>query len=229
MNRIFLTYSLTIIGLISFFLTSCKKDNPATTYTVTDIDGNIYRTITIGNQTWMSENLKVTHYRNGDIIPNIMDSVTWSNITTGACSDYNNLPTNGAIYGKLYNWYSVDDNRNIAPVGWHVSTDADWIILSNYLGGDTIAGGKLKEIDTTHWESPNKGASNETGFTALPGGARGFTGIYAGVRIYGGWWGYCGSDFSTGCYNRWLINDKIIINRNYNFKRVGLSVRCVKD
>jgi uncharacterized protein (TIGR02145 family) len=229
MNRNILTFSLTLIGTLSIFFISCKKDDPPATDSVTDIDGNIYNTVTIGTQTWMGENLKVAHYRNGDAIPNIADSATWSGLTTGAYSDFDNLAANGAIYGKLYNWYSVDDNRNIAPKGWHVATDADWVTLSSFLGGDSIAGGKLKETGTVHWKSPNTGAGNETNFTALPGGSRGFTGIFGGLGKEGGWWSYCGREFLNGCYNRWLINDKIVVYRSFNDKRVGFSVRCVKD
>jgi uncharacterized protein (TIGR02145 family) len=196
--------------------------------TVTDIDGNIYHTLVIGTQVWLQENLKVTHYRNGDSIPVVSDSIAWGKLTTGACCDYGNLPVNGTIYGKLYNWYAIEDYRRIAPSGWHVSTDADWAELSNSLGGELVAGNKLKETGTAHWIT-NAGATNETGFTALPGGARGFTGTFDDFGTSGGWWSYCGSNTSSGCYDRWLLSNMSPVYRNYNYKGVGFSVRCVKD
>lgn len=146
---------------------NCCSDCPPT---VTDYDGNVYQTVLIGDQCWMMENLKVTHYRNGDPIPHVTDGVTWGNLTSGAYCNYNNDEGNVATYGRLYNWYAVDDSRNIAPAGWHVPSDAEWQTLVDYLGGDAVAGGKMKEAGTTHWASPNTGATNESGFTALPGG-----------------------------------------------------------
>ena len=118
----------------------------------------------------MAENLKVSHYRNGDAIPNVADKAFWASLTSGACCDYDSGTGDAETYGRLYNWYAVNDRRNIAPEGWHVPSDAEWQILIDDLGGDSVAGGKLKEGGTTHWQSPNTGASNETGFSSLPGG-----------------------------------------------------------
>jgi uncharacterized protein (TIGR02145 family) len=147
-----------------------KTTTDVETNTVTDIDGNIYHTVTIGTQVWMVENLKTTKYRNGDPIPNVTGNA-WAALTTGAYCWYNNdAATYKATYGALYNWYAVADSRNIAPTGWHVPTDAEWTTLTTFLGGESVAGGKLKETGTNHWTSPNTGATNETGFTALPGG-----------------------------------------------------------
>jgi uncharacterized protein (TIGR02145 family) len=139
--------------------------------TVKDFEGNVYKTITIGTQTWMADNLRTTKYRNGDAIPEVTDSSAWINLITGAYCNYNNTRNNDTIvsYGRFYNLYAVTDNRNICPTGWHVSTDAEWTTLTDYLGGASVAGDKLKEKGTTHWESPNAGATNEIGFTALPG------------------------------------------------------------
>ena len=171
--------------MLLFTLVSCsKKDDPfnqvnnQNAATVTDIDGNVYHTVTIGTQTWMVENLKTTRYRNGEAIPNITDNASWAALITCAYCDYNNIPSNSITYGKLYNWYAVNDSRNIAPMGWHVSTDAEWTTLTTFLGGTSIAGGKLKENGTIHWNSPNVGATNETGFSALPGGYRLNSGFY---------------------------------------------------
>ena len=145
---------------------------PCGTGTMTDIEGNIYKTIKIGNQWWMAENLKVTHYRNGDSIPNLTDSFLWFQITTGAFCNYGNDENNVALYGRLYNWFAVGDSRNIAPDGWHVPSDAEWQTLVDYLGGETVAGGKMKEAGLEHWFYPNEGATNESNFNALPSGGR---------------------------------------------------------
>ena len=156
--------------------------------TVTDIDGNLYYAVIIGSQCWMAENLKTTKYRNGDAIPNVTDNTTWSALITGALCNYNNDANNMTTYGRLYNWYAVSDSRNIAPVGWHVPTDVELTTLTDYLGGLSIAGNKLKEPGTTHWASPNTGAVNETGFTALPGGYRVSSGSFSNLGNNGYWW-----------------------------------------
>jgi len=181
---------------------------------VTDIDGNVYKTISIGTQNWMAENLKVTHYRNGDPIPEVPDSTTWETITSGAYSNFDNNPNIGAVYGKLYNWYTINDSRNIAPMGWHVSTDLDWVQLTLYLGGDSIAGDKLKEVGTNHWRIPNTGANNESGFTAISGGMRLST--FDNIDIYGGWWSYTGHTVTTYDKCRFLVyNDTMVGQLNY--------------
>lgn len=161
---------------------------PAPCPPVIDIDGNVYQIVTIGTQVWMAENLKVTHYRNGDVIPNVTDGPTWAGLTTGAYCEYDNNVASVATYGRLYNWYAAVDTRNIAPDGWHVPSDEEWKQLETYLGmsqaeADAIGlrgsdeGGMLKETGTSHWDSPNTGATNESGFTALPGGHRRYGGF----------------------------------------------------
>ena len=209
--------------------------------TVTDIDGNTYQTIQIGDQCWMAENLKVTHYRNGDPIPNVTDDAEWADLSTGAFCNYDNDVNNVATYGRLYNWYAVDDSRNIAPEGWYVPTDAEWKQLEMYLGmsqaqADAIGwrgtdeGGKLKEADITHWQSPNTGATNESGFTALPGGFRyNPAGNYANMGIYACFWSSTehGTDFA---WHRILLYSEAEVYRNMGYlKHYGLSIRCVKD
>ena len=201
---------------------------------VYDADGNVYHTVTIDTQVWLVENLQVTHYNNGDIIPNVTDSAVWENLKTGACCDYENYPLYSKDYGKLYNWYSVMDSRGIAPKGWHVSTYAEWQKLIDYLGGMDVAGGKLKETGTVHWYSPNVGATNESGFTALEGGAR----QSYFFNPYNGWWWtttddnlYWDGQRYVACpwlFQLFFYNTSV----SYGYTRFvnwGLSVRCVAD
>ena len=195
--------------------------------TVTDIDGNTYNTVTIGTQIWLKENLKVTHYRNGDTIPNVTDSSTWVNIASGAYCNYDNDTINSITHGRLYNWYSVTDARNICPIGWHIPTDEEWTTLITYLGGSNVAGGKLKEEDTTHWAPPNIGATNETGFTALPAGGR-LNVDFSSIRITCYWWSSTESNISNAWF-RSLGTYYAYINRFSIVKTRGYSVRCIKD
>jgi uncharacterized protein (TIGR02145 family) len=177
-------FPLIVMGFLLMLTNGCKKDDDKST--VTDTDGNVYHTVTIGTQTWMAENLKVTKYRNGDTIPNVTDTTEWYNLSTGAYCDYENTASNSSVYGKLYNWYALADSRNIAPAGWHVASDAEWTTLTTFLGGEV--GGKLKEKGTAHWLSPNEGATNETGFTALPAGCRGSVGYFYYLGSYAYFW-----------------------------------------
>jgi len=197
--------------------------------TVSDIDGNVYHTVTIGSQVWMVENLKTTKYRNGDPIPNVTVHETWISINTGAyCWYKNDAATFKATYGAIYNWFAVADNRNIAPVGWHVPTDVEWTTLTDFLGGQSVAGGKLKETGTSHWVSPNTGATNSSGFTALPGGTHDSYAAFYSEGEYGNWW----SSTARDEWNAWYLRveyrrDATTLNQYY--KQNGWSVRCVKD
>ena len=192
-------------------------------------DGENIETVVIGTQEWTKKNLNVSKYRNGDIIPEIKDPKKFENLTTGAWCYYNNDPKNGAIYGKLYNWYAVNDPRGLAPKGYHIPSDNDWDILRNYLGGKEVAGGKMKEKATNHWKSPNKDATNESNFTALPGGCRTLFGEFDGFGYRGYWW----SCSSGGNYGE--SNPMHMTNYNGKLSRVGTingegsSVRCLKD
>ncbi len=196
--------------------------------TLTDIDGNVYQIITIGTQVWMAENLRVTHYRNGEPIPNVSDGVEWNGLATGAYCEYNNDVNNGAIYGRLYNWFAVGDSRNLAPEGWHIATDAEWQTLVNYLGGGSVAGGKMKEIGTSHWVSPNTDATNESGFTARPTGYRGGDGPYYSIGYQTGYWSAT-EYMSDSAWNWFIRNFRGEILHDYSGKRSGNPVRCVKD
>jgi uncharacterized protein (TIGR02145 family) len=225
--------NLIIIGNLIMF-SSCKKDKDPeptplpTINTVTDIDGNVYNTVTIGTQVWMKENLRVTHYRNGDSIPLITESSAWYLTYTGAYCDYDSIPPNSSHYGHLYNWYTVVDSRNIAPHGWHVPTNSEWDTLRAYLGGVGVTGGKLKETGTTHWQSPNAGATNESGFTALPCGSRSFDGIFYDTGIMGYWWSTT-EQAASYAWMRHLYYNSPAISDCYFAKRCGFSVRCIKD
>ena len=254
MKKLILALALTSV------LFSCKKettnptnpinsvvcvDNPSINFTaagtpvgkfsdcIKDIDGNVYKTVTIGTQTWMAENLKVSKYSDGSTIPNITDDTLWENNTTGAWSYYNNDVANNAKYGKLYNWYAVsktsNGNKNVCPLGWHVPTNAEWTVLTDYLGGDSIVGGKMKEVGTTSWNSPNTGATNTSLFSAIPVGLRDPAGDYGGiVGYYWMSWSSTESETSNAWFRGLVFNDGGA-DRSATEKGVGCSVRCLKD
>jgi len=182
--------------------------------------------IAICDQIWTTENLDVTTYRNGDTIPEITDPTAWSAATTGAWCWYNNDSANGAIYGRLYNWYAVNDPRGLAPNGWHVPTDAEWGILETCLGGQSVAGGALKS--TTGWTAPNTGATNSSGFTALPGGQRLTVGGFQQINTFTGFWTSTESTLTDANY-RWLSNISGALSGGDPKKSDGRSVRLVKD
>jgi uncharacterized protein (TIGR02145 family) len=210
---------------ISLFLGNCKKDS--TDGTVKDADGNVYHTVRIGNQTWMVENLRTTRYNDGTPIMGLSENGEWSSISTDAYCWYDNdSMLNGDTYGALYNWYAASSSK-LAPEGWHVATDADWATLVSFLGGDTIAGAKLKEAGTSHWISPNAGATNNFGFTALPGGYRNLDGSYADLQISGNWWTASQKDLNLAWFRGMGFN-QVKTSKVPFSKRYGFSVRCVK-
>lgn len=198
------------------------------TGTATDIEGNVYFTVTIGTQVWLVENLKTTKYNNGDQIPMITDATQWSKQTTGAWCNYDNNPANGSVLGKLYNWYTVNDSRGIAPKGFHVPSDAEWTTLTNYLGGESVAGSKLKEIGSTHWSIDNINATNSSGFTALPGSGRSETGVFGGAATNCNFWS-SSLQSTTMAYLRSILDGDPNAYRFYFFRECGHSVRCIKD
>ncbi len=239
---------ISIIALIAITFNSCEKDNenrinntndkttavfnPNLTYgTMTDQDGNIYKTIHINGQTWMAENLRTTKYRNGDAIPQITDNTTWASLTTGAFCNYKNTENIDTIasYGRLYNWFSISDSRKLAPLGWHVATNTDWHLLINLLNGDGIAGTKLKEISNLHWYRTNKNATNESGLTILPSGLRDPSiGNFCCMGSKGILWSSTQADDSYA----WIIsvdNYSNNCNRISNHMKYGYAIRCVKD
>jgi uncharacterized protein (TIGR02145 family) len=183
-----------------------------------------YTSILIGTQQWMQQNLEVVTYRDGTIIPQVTDYKIWKELTTGAWCYYNNDPSSG--YGKLYNWYAVNDARGLAPQGWHIPTDAEWTTLSTLLGGISVAGGKMKTTGTTRWNSPNAFATNESGFAGLPGGYRSDIGNF--TPGWGYWWSAT-EHSSTYAWKYRLTYGDGILYRGYLDKRFGFSVRCIKD
>lgn len=189
---------------------------------VKDIDGNIYKTIKIGNQWWMAENLKVTHYRNGDEIPCLTDDDKWDN-NNGAYCYYNNDSSNIRKNGMLYNWFAVNDSRKIAPKGWHIPSDEEWQVIVDYLGGDTLAGGKMKSIGTI------EGDLNENGFSALPGGYRYNHGTFDGIGTNSYFWSSTESSGGNAWYRYLYYGNSVVYRDDSGWKQGGYSVRCVKD
>ena len=222
-------------------LISCNK-NPESSANGTgdqmaDIDGNVYQTVKIGNQMWMKENLRVTHYRNGDDIPNVQDDSSWIDLTTGAYCAYENDEGNISKYGILYNWHAVGDTRNIAPEGWHVPTDQEWKDLEMYLGlsrneaddkswQGTDQGSQLKA--TCGWANDGNG-TNTSSFSALPGGYRyGYTGAFGSIDSSASYW----SSSQSGALYAWFRNlsySTSKVRRSSSNRQSGYSVRCVRD
>jgi len=230
-----------IFILISFSLFA-DDINTGSRAEVTDIDGNVYQTLIIGNQEWMAENLKVTHYRNGDAIPNLTVSNEWINTTSGAYCVYDNIPANAETYGNLYNWFAVFDSRNIAPEGWHVPTDEEIKELELALGMSQA------QADETGWRGTNEGSKlagradlwadgnlennvefGTSGFSLLPGGNRGSNGVYGGMFDYGYFWSSSEGDYVEWGWDRSLHYGNADVHRYAIGKSFGFSVRCVND
>ncbi|NBX80643.1 MAG: hypothetical protein EBQ94_09770, partial [Flavobacteriales bacterium] len=169
--------------------------NLATSQTITqgegvyDIEGNFYPTFLVANgQEWMAENLKSKNFSNGDSIPYLQQNLSWQNTNSAAFSYYNSDQNLSSTFGNLYNWFTTIDERNVCPADWHVPTDLEWTDFSDYLGGNGVAGGKMKVQDTLFWKAPNLGATNESFFSALPGGCRYDGGNFANIYSYANWW-----------------------------------------
>jgi uncharacterized protein (TIGR02145 family) len=217
------------VFIFGFLSLGCENDDP-TGGNPMDIDGNEYHTVIIGTQEWMVDNLRMPHYCNGDPILHVMDTAIWKNLSSGAYCSYDNDPSFSDTFGHLYNWYAVSDLRQIAPESWHVPTLEEWTVLENYLGGDTLAGGKLKESGTEYWREPNVGATNESGFSALPGGYRAKFGRFYLLGEYGYWWtaseGESGTDFA---WHRHLSYSYKMVGGCDCGKGDGYSIRCIRD
>lgn len=197
---------------------------------VKDIDGNTYTSVTIGSQVWLKENLATTKYNDGTPISLVTDNPKWGETTKPAYCYYNNETDNKAIYGLLYNGYTVDatfnENKNLCPIGWHVPSDIEWSTLTTYLDGESQAGGKMKEISL--WKTPNTSATNSSGFSAKPGGERDSYGASYDIGSYGTWW----SSTHAGSYYQWCIALNFDQSKSSRFNRTksnGNSVRCICD
>lgn len=236
-----------------FIIIGCKKEDskedqvttkPITTHSgagVTDIDGNTYTTVVFGNgQEWMSENLRTSKYANGDIIPNIKDSVSLINLITDSWWHYNNNASNEIPYGKLYNWYALTDSRKICPAGWHIPSNSEWNALLAYLDpnasgiGNNVAGGKMKSTGTTYWISPNTGATNEAGFSAQPGGICEWGSDFSNIGQFGYWWSSTiyqtnSTPGTSVIWTRTLDNQSNILFHTVMIEGDALSIRCIKD
>jgi len=239
------SFTNTITGLqpeTKYFIRAYATNSAGTAYSsqisfttmkpvvVTDIDGNTYKTVKIGTQLWMAENLKVTRFNNGEAIDYITYSASWANFARlglSAYCFYNNDPSNKPIYGALYNWHAVNTGI-LAPKGWHVPTDDEWEMLTTFLGGGYVAGGKLKETGTAHWKTPNDGATNETGFSALPGGTRSEDGTFNHIG-YSGYWLSASVESSILAVIFSMDTKNSSAYKNYSLTSEGHSVRCVKD
>ena len=195
------------------------------------------QSVNIGTKTWTTKNLDVATYSDGTVIPQVTDPTAWASLTTGAWCYYNNDAANGTTYGKLYNWYAVagihdkdpnTPNKKLAPTGYHIPSDAEWTTLTTYLGGESIAGGKMKATGTSFWVSPNQDATNSSGFTGLPGGFRDYVGTFNNIGDYGYWWS-SSEDYTSIAWFRYLNYNDGTAYRNYYNKYFGFSVRCLRD
>jgi uncharacterized protein (TIGR02145 family) len=194
---------------------------------VIDVDGNVYATVVIGTQTWMAENLKTSKFADGSVIPNVNNG-DWMFLSTPAWCNYDNSAENDITYGKLYNWYTVADPRNLCPAGWHVPSDAEWTTLTTFLGGTSAAGGKMKT--TSGWDAPNTAATNESGFSGLPGGYRNRnTGSFLSVGGSGNWWSSSETTLTPFALYRKLIYTNGNAGWSTSEKPNGFSVRCLRD
>ena len=219
---------LTAAGTNGQILTSTSAGTLTwTTPSTTSTPDVFLPTVVIGTQQWMEKNLDVMTYRDGTVIPEVTGVAAWAALTTGAWCWYSNSAANGAIYGKLYNWYAVNDPRGLAPQGWHIPTDAEWITLGTLLGGDAVAGGKMKSTGTTRWTTPNTSATNQSGFSGLPGGQHIPDGRFFSLGEYGYWWSATEST-PYALYRNLSYNDGYLYRTN-DSKRDGFSVRCLRD
>jgi uncharacterized protein (TIGR02145 family) len=214
-----------LVTIMAILLHSCKKEE--VNIIVTDIDGNVYKTLSIGTQIWMAENLKTTKYKDGTAITCPGTNFTlWANNTDGAFASYNNDAANKNAYGALYNWHAVNTNK-LCPSGWHVPSNDEWATLVTYVGDN--AGGKMKEAGTVHWQTPNEGATNESGFSALPGGDRTYMGAYELIGESGNWWSSSEYRYNIALSRGMNYFSTEVYYNNDMYKGYGFSVRCIKD
>jgi uncharacterized protein (TIGR02145 family) len=212
-------------------VTQVSGDNSTKLATTAYVDAKVvplgvYTSVLIGTQQWMQQNLEVVTYRDGTVITQVNNATEWAGLTTGAWCYYGNDPSSG--YGKLYNWYAVNDPRGLAPQGWHIPTDAEWTTLSTFLDGDAASGGKMKSIGITKWTTPNTSATNESGYSGLPGGNRSSSGTFSNVGGTGVWWSAT-ELFSIWAWGRGLYSDNGFLGKGDWNKGSAFSVRCIRD
>lgn len=209
--------------ILLIYFSSCKKDNESF---VVDIDGNKYKTVKIGNQVWMAENLKTSSYNDGATISNVESDDAWETLTTGAFCYYDNDVSNNAKHGKLYNWDAIGTGM-LCPKGWRIPSNDDWNVLSDFLG-DVSVGGKMKS--TTGWDAPNTGATNESGFSAIGSGTRNQFGSFNDINVYSAWWtSESFEDNNALAWFRGIINSNDILDEGTTIKKRAFSCRCIKD
>jgi uncharacterized protein (TIGR02145 family) len=225
----------TVLGAV--FAVGCFESPSADTQgllgvptgTATDIDGNVYDTIRIGKEEWLVQNLKTTTYTDGKPIPLVTDGATWANLLTDAYCWYDNDPANKDVYGALYNW-NVIQTKKLCPTGWYVPSSDNWGPLADKLGGDQVAGGGMKETGTVHWQSPNSGATNHSGFTALPAGMRYMTGNFEMLGQKAAWWCEDEDDFPLPP-SSWAASVSYNQTGSWTYTAQwpnGYSVRCMR-
>lgn len=219
-----------ILGFLITATQGCKKDESKTPVggeTVTDADNNVYHTVTIGSQVWTVENLRTTSYNDGSPVTMVSDNAAWTGLTTGAYCWYNNDEASfKGTYGALYNWYAVNSGK-LAPAGWHVPTQGDWQILIAFLGGDSVAGGRMKASGSSLWNSPNTGADNSSGFSAVPSGSHYMNGSYYLLGKYGWYWSSTESNADEAWHVYMQYNSGAITGKAGS-KKDGFSVRLIK-
>lgn len=232
-------FNILLLLTLMLVIGSCSKEDnnmysivntPNLRVSPIDIDTPVdpFTPVTIGSQVWMKFNLNVDKYRNGDVIPQVQNGAQWAALTTGAWCYYENNTANGPVYGKLYNWYAVNDPRGLAPQGYHVPSDAEWTTLVTFLGGQSVAGGKMK-ARTSLWAYPNTNATNSSGFTGLPGGERANNGSFNVIGDSGIWWSSSEQYLTTNAWYRYLYKYDGGVGRDKFNKYTGFSVRCLKD
>jgi uncharacterized protein (TIGR02145 family) len=231
-----------ILSILLVVICSCKKSNvgnhtippPVTDTTTTaqsntkvvDYDGNVYDTIKIGDQVWLQEGLRATHYRNGADVPGVTADTVWSKLTTGALCSYNNDTMYINSFGYLYNWYAISNPAGLCPKGWHIPSDSEWSVLVANLGGPDVAGGALKT--TTVWSSPNTGATNSSGFMGYPTGYRYYNGAFQTIGNLGTFWSSTKYNDSVAIYRTLNYRNSEFVSNVIN-ARAGFSCRCIRD
>jgi uncharacterized protein (TIGR02145 family) len=233
---------LPVFGIVALCFSSCTEDDDLPlSNEVVDVDGNVYQTVVIGSQEWMTENLRTSHFANNDPIPHVPAIQDWVALgSSGFCWLYNNGSFNEIPHGKLYNWFAVNDSRNVCPTGWHVPTAADWDLLSYHLGGANVAGGPLKATGTLqdgtgHWNTPNEDATNQTGFNGIASGTRGFYSefvtleeSYFGKGAIAMYWASSSVNAENASYRSLSYGNGRVFTEQA-LKTWGMSIRCVKD